>query len=172
MNQKPISMTLASHLVDSVAFNQWANTAIVRWLSTVEPSRYDVSVASSFTSIKALLKHILQAEAYYASIIMGRKGMNDDALSMQDMFGVLLSIDRQLLEWAKSISEEALIKNIRLNRSPIEEQYSIAELLTHLTNHSSYHRGQLLALRGQLSLPPAPKIDFYRYVLYRQSRKN
>lgn len=157
-------MSLSKYLVSNTTFNQWANLTIIEWLQTIESSKYEARVQSSFPTIKALMNHILSAEYYYASVLMQPELIIDIELSMDEIFQALVKIDQQLLEWVRHLSEEAFQNEIKLNRSSIEERYSVAELLTHLTNHSSYHRGQLLALRGQISLPPAPKIDFYRFI--------
>lgn len=161
-------MSLSIHLVNNIAFNQWANLTTIEWLQTIQPSKYEARVQSSFPTIKALMKHLLSAEYYYASTLMQFELMTDLELSMDEIFQTLIKIDQELLEWVRSLSEEVFQNEIKLNRSSIEERYSVAELLTHLTNHSSYHRGQLLALRGQISLPSAPQIDFYRFISTKQ----
>lgn len=158
-------------ITTNTAFNLWANKLIIEWLREQEPIILEKEVLSSFSTIKKLMCHIMEAEKYYISILNNSQAEYESKIRIEDLFEEINRVSTELLKWSKSQSASSLNKEITLNRSSIEEKYTVAEIITHTVNHSTYHRGQLIALRSQLPLTPAPKIDFYRYIMDKKTNK-
>lgn len=150
---------------EKVSYNQWANLKIVDWLRQQPVGLYDKNVISSFSSIRKLMQHIMEAEKYYFAVLQAKSENYKDDLSSEQIFEELLRIDRALLEWLLSLPETDMGKTYSLKRSPFVETYSTATLITHLINHTTYHRGQLVSLRHQLGMSVPPKTDYYRYFI-------
>jgi len=158
-------------ITTNAAFNLWANKLIIEWLKEQEATVLEKEVLSSFPTIKKLIHHIMEAEKYYLSIVKDYQEEYQNKIRIEDLFEETIRVSTELLRWSKSQNESSFYTEITLNRSSIEEKYTIAELITHTVNHSTYHRGQLIALRSQLHLTPAPKIDFYRYIMSKKINK-
>ena len=156
-------MTAYQLIKDKLAFNQWANDKVINWLKEQDNSVYQQEVTSSFASINKLTQHILSAQKYYLSILEGKERNYPKDMTMEEIFQELSLIDQQLLDWISTQEEESMGSIVSIKRSPIEEKYTVATIITHLINHSTYHRGQLLALRQQLNLTKAPKLNYYWY---------
>jgi uncharacterized damage-inducible protein DinB len=60
----------------------------------------------------------------------------------------------------ESLTDELLIRRVSYeNLEGVRWEYSLAEMMQHLANHSSYHRGQIAVLLRQLGQTP-PATDF------------
>lgn len=64
------------------------------------------------------------------------------------------------MEFVSSVTEEALRKRFPV----ITKQLSLAHLMQHLANHSTYHRGQVALMIRQLDAKPLPT-DFAFFLL-------
>ena len=158
-------MTVLDLIKEKVAYNQWANQKVIEWLQQQPTALYEKKVVSSFPNINKLMQHTMEAEKYYFSILRKREEQYEELMTTEKIFEELQTIDKDLLVWLSGQSSDAMAQTISLKRSPFVETYAVATLITHLVNHSTYHRGQLVALRHQLGMSDAPKVDYYRYFI-------
>ncbi|MCI4671842.1 MAG: DUF664 domain-containing protein [Bacteroidia bacterium] len=150
---------------EKLAYNQWANQLVVDWIRNEPKELYQKEVVSSFTSIQKLLKHMMETEKYYFSLIRKTEEEYPEGIPTEGILEELLEINQNILGWLSNQSVEDVLRTISIKRSPMVEHYTTVALLTHLVNHSTYHRGQLLALRHQLGMSSPPKLDYYRYLI-------
>ena len=108
---------------------------------------------------------MMEAQTYYLSILKGTEGVYTEALPTEKIFIQLIEVDEQLLTWFLNQNSGLMDKMISLKRSPVVETYTVATLITHMLNHNTYHRGQIIAMRHQLDIPQPPKTDYYRYFI-------
>ena len=146
---------------DKIRYNQWANQVIVEWLKEQPEHLLHERIESSFPSFNETLHHMMEAETYYFSILKGDVGEYFDELPTEQIFKKLLAVDLQLLVWFLKQEPGIVSKVISLKRSPYEEQYNVATLISHMVNHGTYHRGQIIAAHRQLGLSMPPKTDYY-----------
>lgn len=163
-------MTAFDLLSDKIVYNQWANQVLIEWLKQQPATLYEEEVSSSFPSINKLMHHIMEAEKYYLSILSPTQPEYEKHMTTKAIFEELSRIDQELISWQDAQSEEGMERIISLKRSPVVEKYTVATLITHVLNHSTYHRGQVIALRHQLGLSDAPRIDYYRYFIARAKK--
>ncbi|MEM9834013.1 MAG: DinB family protein [Bacteroidota bacterium] len=146
---------------DKIRYNQWANQRILDWLKPKSSHLLLEPVQSSFTSLNKVIHHIMEAETYYLSILEGTEGRYYEELPTEEIFQKLLAVDQRLLSWYIGQTSEVVDKIISLKRSPHEERYSVATLITHIVNHTTYHRGQIVGMRHQIGITEPPKTDYY-----------
>ena len=158
-------MNAINLIQEKLAYNQWANQSTVEWLQQQAPGLYEKQVISSFPTINKLMHHMMEAQKYYFSILREEEETYEEEMETKIVFEELAKIDRELISWLSRQPIDTLDKIISLKRSPFVETYTVATLLTHMVNHSTYHRGQLIALRHQLGMSEAPKVDYYRYFI-------
>ncbi|MBX2876219.1 MAG: DinB family protein [Saprospiraceae bacterium] len=158
-------MTAFDLIKDKIGYNQWANQVLIEWLKQQPEALYEERVISSFSSINKLMHHIMEAEKYYLSILRQQEESYEKHMTTEAIFEEIRRIDQMLISWHDAESAKSMERIISLKRSPFVEKYTAATLITHLLNHSNYHRGQLLALRHQLGMSDAPQIDYYRYFI-------
>jgi len=161
-------MSSAYHLIhDKILYNQWVNQSLTNWLKEQSDELYEKEVVSSFSSINKLMHHLMESQTYYLSILKGVEGKYEPYFPTDQLFTQLAETDIQLLEWFEQQPTERMEEEISLKRSAFVETYTYATLLTHVLNHNTYHRGQLVALRHQLGIPAPPRTDYYRYFIAR-----
>lgn len=153
---------------DKIAYNQWANSIMINWLKGHKTDLFEEKVISSFPTVNKLLHHMMEAEKYYFSLLRKSEETYVKDMATDDIFEELLRMDQELLGWISEQDASLMDKIISLKRSPFIEKYSIATIINHMVNHSTYHRGQLIALRHQLGFSEAPKVDYYRFFIDRK----
>ena len=157
-----IRMTAYQIIEEKIRYNQWANKAISKWLQEQKAELMYRTVLSGFPSLNKMLHHLMEAEVYYFSLLAGVEARYYKNLSTEEILVQLSEVNEQLFQWYFQEKPEVVSSIVSIKRSPFEERYTVASLITHLVNHSTYHRGQLVAMRHQLGISTSPKTDYYR----------
>jgi uncharacterized damage-inducible protein DinB len=80
---------------------------------------------------------------------------------MQELTIELLQQNRQWIEWINAASEAALDHVFQYQTSRKEQfKQPISQMLLHVFNHGTYHRGQLVNMLRQLEVEKIPQTDF------------
>jgi len=69
-------------------------------------------------------------------------------------------VEKEQTAFVNAVTEEALVKNFPVRT----KQLSLAHLMQHLANHSTYHRGQVALMMRQLDAEPL-STDFAFFLL-------
>lgn len=142
-----------------LAYNQWANQRLVRAAGTLQTQELTRDLGASFGSVKGTLVHILGGEWHWLRLFHGKPAGKlpaaedfADAAALADAFP---SLEREQREFVDSLTDDLLggQRNVR------GRDYTLAHLLQHVLNHSTYHRGQVSTLLRQLGYSP-PATDF------------
>jgi uncharacterized damage-inducible protein DinB len=73
-------------------------------------------------------------------------------------------VESEQQAFLKSLTDELLEKCVSYENLQGERwEYSLAHMMQHLVNHSSYHRGQVVTLLRQLGQTP-PTTDFLVFI--------
>ena len=93
--------------------------------------------------------------------------MRHDALfdpnALPDLAGVQLKwaeVEREQVEFVNRLTNESLPRMLPVR----ETQISLAHLMQHLANHSTYHRGQVALMMRQLAAQPLAT-DFAMFLM-------
>lgn len=152
-------------------FHVWATERVLDAVSGLDEPDFDRDLAGSFPSIRATLVHMLSAEWVWLERWQGRSpgGVPEgwEALTLtalrQEWAGV--EQNRQAMLEALTESELDRVVDYRDTRGT---PYSSAvwEILRHVVNHSSHHRGQVTTMLRQLgTVPPGTDlIQWFRAV--------
>lgn len=146
-------------------YNAWANQRLNELIITLPKEQLQKNIASSFTSIHKTLLHIWEAE----SIWWQRMKLSEHVIwpgtireySIKEVADELLKQDRQWAEWVSEATEAALIHVFAYQNSKREQfEQRIFQMLLHVFNHGTYHRGQLVTMLRQLGVENIPATDF------------
>jgi len=148
----------------------WANDIVCSWLEKISGDQWSKEVASSFNSIQETVLHIAAAE----HIWFQRMNKEKDHVWLQSGFAG--TKDEHMALWKKTsaalkhfvetFDEKDLPANLdfkRLNGDAYSMPYY--ELLAHVFNHSTYHRGQIVTMLRQVGFTNVESTDllgFYR----------
>ena len=150
-------------------YNWWANErslGAAAWLTAEDLNR---PLGSSFPSVFQTLRHILHAEWIWLERWEGRSPTGMHEAPRADDWDTLMAswsafVDRQRGYLAR-LSEADLTATIEFRTlSGVEYATPLWQLLRHVVNHSTYHRGQVTTLLRQLGAEAASSdlLIYYR----------
>ncbi len=153
-----------------VDYNYWARDRVLEAAARLTPEQYGRDLGSSFGSVQGTLVHVYSAEWIWCERLHGRSPRQPlDASNLQTVD--VLRAEWTALErlWRSYVAEagEAGIDRVydysllsgRASRS------AFWQIVQHVVNHGTYHRGQVTTMMRQLGAQPPQATDliaFYR----------
>ncbi len=167
-SEKPADGALDPETVRALyAYNAWANHRVLGATNALSQEQLTRDLRSSFRSVRATLVHIMEVEWLYLERWHGR---SPSALAPPERYPDLASIrarwaeiEGNLQPFVAGLAAEDLAR-LQDYRNTAGQAYSqpLWQMLQHLVNHSTYHRGQVTTLLRQLGAP-VRATDFLRY---------
>ena len=149
-------------------YNSWANERVLESLQPIGQEVFTGHKQASHGSIRGILAHIAGAEWIW---LERWKGSSPAGLLPESEFETveiaaqrLRRIDRDLQEFTSRLTQEDL--DGRRGYKTTEGKASsnvLSDMLLHVANHSSYHRGQITTLLRQLGAVPQ-STDFILFI--------
>jgi len=143
------------------AYNEWANARLLAATADLSNEQFTRDLQSSFRSIRDTLSHIVAVEWVW---LRRWKGESPPALpewattpSPQILRLKLSEVEAERSAFLVSLGERDLQQTITYRNLKGEEwRYLLVDLLLHLVNHSTYHRGQIATMLRQVGATPSP----------------
>ena len=146
------------------AYNTWANKRIVETAKLLSEEQINKEVVSSFPSVYKTVLHLMEVENVWwerlklmeHTTLSGWFTGNFDELSKK-----LLELSQQWQTWIQN-ANEVNISHVFAYQNSKKEHFKqpVYEMLLHLFNHQTFHRGQLVTMFRQLGLDKIPPTDF------------
>jgi uncharacterized damage-inducible protein DinB len=155
-------------------FNRWANGEIVAALRPCPAGDLGRDMQTSHGSILGTLVHVMWSEWIWLRRWLGESPKRvvavDEFSGLDAVVAAWDKIESERAEFVARLTESDLAARISYENLRGETwTYSLAHMMQHVVNHSSYHRGQIVALLRQIgSVPPAT--DFLVYIDVRDGR--
>jgi uncharacterized damage-inducible protein DinB len=150
-------------------YNQWADRRMLDACAALTNEQFTRDLGSSFRSVRDTVAHLYGAEWIWNERIAGR---SPSTLLSGNLFPDLASVrakleemDSYYLDYVSKLTQQDLDHVIRYKGFTGEEfSNPLWQTLHQLTNHASYHRGQITTLLRQLGAKPVSTdlIGFYR----------
>lgn len=161
-------MNLKNHLTDYVRFNLWANTILTDWLLSQDSMLMELNLQSSFPTINKTLVHIWVAEFIWMCRIQNRPFENTinicEGENTKFIVSKLLESSKYLITFIEELSDEDLTKDVNYRlMAGTEGHATIAQILQHVVNHGTYHRGQLVTMGRELGIMDPANTDYMGY---------
>jgi len=157
-------------------YDRWANNGVLQAVSTLTVEQFTRDLGGSFPSVRHTLVHIIASEWAWLTIWKQPSPSSAFVTDMWPRLGALFppnafpEIASVRLRWAEIESEQIEFVNRVTNESlrrmlPVHTtQISLAHLMQHLANHSTYHRGQISLMMRQLAARPVAT-DFAEFLM-------
>jgi len=150
-------------------YNSWANHRTLDACGALNEEQFTRNLGSSFRSVRDTLAHICGAEWLWLERWHGR---SHNALPPAAEFPNVASlrrrwdeVERNLLDYIASLTPEDVQRTIQHKTTQgMPQAAPLWQMLQHLVNHGSYHRGQVATMLRQLGAKPLSTdlILFYR----------
>ena len=147
------------------SYHLWANNLLLDKIKILPAELQNQLVASSFPSINATLYHLWNAENIWWQRIKLQEVIVPIDESLHGKFDALsngwLAQSKQWHEWIVNAQEHMFDHEFIYYNSKKEKfKQRIYEMLVHVFNHGTYHRGQLVNILRQLEVGDIPATDF------------
>jgi uncharacterized damage-inducible protein DinB len=158
---------MPQEIQDLYAYNRWANRRILGAAGALPAGERARDLGSSFPSVQATLAHVLGAEWIWLERWNGRSpggllagGDLDDWAELGRRWD---DVEAAQARFVGSLTPPDLRRTVDY-RTTDGTPYAapLAQLLRHVVNHSTYHRGQVVTMLRQLGAA-APATDLVVY---------
>lgn len=148
-------MSRLTEIQELYHYNRWANARVLDAASSLSGDQLVQDLGSSFPSVKDTLVHILAAEWVWLS---RWKGVSPRGLpegwpksTLEELCARWAAVEEEQREFLAGLDEARLDTVVAY--STIDGQAFASplwQMLRHVVNHSSYHRGQVITMLRQL----------------------
>ncbi|MEZ5831233.1 MAG: DinB family protein [Dongiaceae bacterium] len=161
---------MKAHFQRMAAYNRWANERLYEAAGQLSPAALDEKRSGFFPSILKTLNHILVGD----TIWLGRlEGTGSPGISGLDQilhaeFSALTTarraIDERIIAYVDGLVPRRLEEDLvyrTMAGEPLTTQ--VGQVLTHVFNHQTHHRGQAHAMLSSTEIAP-PSLDLIYFL--------
>lgn len=145
-------MSLVKAIADYSQYHHWANEQLTKWLKQLNRRLLYLNTPSSFNSIDLTLQHMTHAQNFWLAVINCADFTTLDETIVLDnadkVMGTLLAGSQQMVDTFTTYTEEELLQEVPTT-DMVKPRY---QLMQHVINHSSYHRGQIVTMSRCLGI--------------------
>jgi len=152
------------------AYNLLANQRLTEVINNLPDDKINCRIVSSFNSVYDTLVHLWDVEAVWWQ----RMRLDEQQVwpgktftgSVIELSNNLVAQSKQWKEWV-DLATEAALQHEFIYKNSRKDQFKqpVYEMLMHLFNHQTYHRGQLITMLrqcGETNIPNTDLIAFLR----------
>ena len=151
-------------------YHYWARDRMLSAVATLTEEQLKRPLGNSFSSIFDTVVHLYGADWIWSS---RWHGASPTALPASETFSDLAAVrgawaeeERRIRAMVDRLGPEGIARPIEYRGWDGKQQAQpFWQMLQHVVNHGSYHRGQVTTMLRQLNLPPPKSMDliaFYR----------
>ncbi len=160
-------MTL-SDLTLLLDYHYWARDRVLDAAAGLSPDQFTEDMGSSFRSVRDTLAHLYGAEWVWHSRWLGVSPLAlPDAAELGDVDTVRtrwMALEEQVRGFAAALGDEGLNRPFEYKTLAGKPGRSLFwQMVQHIVNHGSYHRGQVTTMLRQLGAPPAKSMDLIQF---------
>jgi uncharacterized damage-inducible protein DinB len=135
-----------SHALKLLAYDYWANC---RLFSAINESSKSIPA-----EIEDVFSHLLGAKSIWHKRIIGEEAAKD-LFNRKDLRTLIENNEQLKSNWESLLEKYMTTSNVTYhNLSGEKAQSSLADILTHVVNHGSYHRGQAIRILREAGITP------------------
>lgn len=149
-------------------YGSWATARMFSAAEALAEEQVEALAASSFPSIRATLAHIVGVEWIWLRRWLGESPKSAPAwaakASLRELKGELMAVEKERTSFLAKLTDADLEGVVSYHGADGQAfSHPLGQLVRHVVNHSTYHRGQLATQLRQLGHTP-PNTDFTRYL--------
>jgi uncharacterized damage-inducible protein DinB len=157
-------------LVTLLDYHYWARDRILDAAASLSPDQFTRDLGSSFRSVRDTLVHTYGAEWAWHSRWLGTSPTAlPDASAFADVVAIRArwsGLERQVREFVDGLDDAGMNREFDYRSlGGLPARTVFWQMVQHVVNHGSYHRGQVTTMLRQLGAAPAKGMDliqFYR----------
>ncbi len=148
-------------------YNTWANNSMFEAVSELSNDQYYADMKTGQGSIHGTLTHIVAAHKMWLSRWKGtpdKELLNSKTVpTLQELKHLWETVTLDTTYYLNGLTEESLLQTLSMTTTKgITYTHPYGQMMQHLINHSTFHRGQLATLLRQFDIRP-PQTDLIAY---------
>lgn len=160
-------------------YHKWANNRFFEHLKSLPREVFDKEIKSVFSSIQEVIIHIYQTDGMWLSVMSGddfsqtmdiikKLHEESDNQNLEKLNQLFLEMNQQYETFLRE--HEDLNKTMKIRHPKYGElETTVTQMVKHVVNHGTYHRGNITAMLRQQGHPGVP--TDYIFYLYDESPK-
>jgi uncharacterized damage-inducible protein DinB len=162
-------------LVLLVGYNYWARDRLLEAVEALTPEQFTRDMGSSFGSVRDTIAHICDTESIWLARWTGGQPTgfqkSDRIPDLAAARAEWAELERRTREVLVQLRPEGVQRTIEYRDLRGAERSDVFwQMLQHVVNHGSYHRGQVTTMLRQLGAAPPKYMDLI--VFYREKRQS
>ena len=154
---------------EHLEYNIWANRLIAEMIQPLDEEIINREIKNSFPSVFRTLLHLWDSQVIWLSRLKGDISFTRPSESFKgskyDLLAGLISSAEIINSFIDSKGPDFLSKKIAYkNLKGVPQEDGVAEILNHIVNHGTYHRGQLVTMLRELGVTEIVNTDLIRFV--------
>jgi uncharacterized damage-inducible protein DinB len=154
-----------------IEYHYWARDRLLESVEKLTPEQFSRDLGSSFKSVRETVVHLMGGDWIWCS---RWEGVSPDAMPDAAPFTDLETIRAAWIEQERKVraqlarfGELGVDTLVEYRRAPGEPRQAqpFWQMVQHLVNHGSFHRGQVVTMLRQMGATPPVSVDlmaFYR----------
>jgi len=155
------------HIKQQAAYNTWANQQLANWLRQATKEQWHHPIESSFKTLDLTVRHLWNAEHGWLTTLKNQPWQvaieENQSLASDDLLQGFLKTSRDFQQFVDKLTEVQLDETRNLGRDA--KTVTLIDIIHHVFNHATYHRGQLITMGRQAGLSDPPRTDYIYFVL-------
>lgn len=149
-------------------FHYWARDRLLDAVEPLSPEQFNRDMGGSFRSVRDTLVHIYSAEWIWLARWQG--GSPTGTLA-PEMFPDLAAVrtawrehESKMNAFLNGLDEDGIKRRIEYKTTDGQSMAPVLwQMMQHVVNHASYHRGQVTTMLRQLGAIPPRSMDLIRF---------
>jgi uncharacterized damage-inducible protein DinB len=161
-------MELKNHLLRYARFNLWANKKACDYLQTISDEQFSKEIVSSFPSMKGTMLHIWDAQFIWIKRLEGTSLSDFPSKTfsgnLEDIVQGTLETSRQVIDYVDT-SGDAFLQTKLTYKNVVGDEFTnvVSDIIQHVVNHSTFHRGQIITMLRQLGFTKLFVTDYIAF---------
>ncbi|MCC8409152.1 DinB family protein [Mucilaginibacter sp. UR6-1] len=161
---------MKAYFLKLAEYNIWANNRAISWLKLIDEEQWEQKTTSSFASIRETAIHIASAEKIWvdfwtkvAAPVYLSAGFNG---TKDELIEIWQKASKDIKTHLENYPEDELEHQVTfVYPRGGEGQMAFWQTFSHIINHSTYHRGQLVTLLRSSGFTDLTNTDLATYYL-------
>lgn len=156
---------MKAHFERMAQYNAWANARLYVQAKSLPDEAYRRDVGAFFKSLRGTLNHLLVTDRIWMRRLTGEGDhpAKLDAILFDDLPSLeraRQAEDARIIGYVEALSEDDIGKQLSYSTTKGAPQRNrLDEILAHLFNHQTHHRGQAHAILTTLGIPEPKPLD-------------
>lgn len=164
-----MAITIKEQLIKYAEYNLWANKRISGVLTSLPDEVWQTEQKSSFKTLRDTVLHLYGAETIWLSRLNGISSIKMPGLepssSNAHAAASWINASKDLVDLISGKPENYFTSKCAYNdMQGIGYEMPVQDILQHVFNHSTFHRGQLVTMLRFAGINGLPSTDYITYI--------